>query len=122
MTDAEYKRLTDALEHVKPFIDRSYYTNKPSDVMMDAAKLEIVYNYAEKYAALLPRLAELVEAREKATVKVAAFDNYLEGDDELIAKFYSDNPIAGDSSNDTYFIEQCYSTITQIAEIIKGAE
>jgi hypothetical protein len=47
----EVEGLEDALKHVKPFIDRSYYTNKPSDVMMDAAKLEKVYDAARLYAA-----------------------------------------------------------------------
>ena len=49
----EIEALQNALEHVQPFIDRSHYTRTPSDVMMDAAKLEIVQEAARSHLSAL---------------------------------------------------------------------
>jgi len=60
MTDAEYKRLTDALND-ESIIARTMTFD-------EADKRRIFYEAAKKYAALLPMLAELVEAKNQDTI------------------------------------------------------
>jgi len=102
MTDAEYKRLTDALTRQADF-----------DYQGDKADIEAVYDAARKYAALLPRLKKLVEAQNELAQAKIRRDN----SDGMTARIADDEY----HSLRVNFAQTTAVIITQIAEIIKGA-
>jgi len=117
MTDAEYKRLTEIIEDVK-------VGNCGCGAMQE--NVDLVCDMATKYAALLPMLAELVEARGKLKVGELFYStpDSEEADAAGLCQIDDGCENSGWFVFETEwhqgeFITKSANTITQIAAIIK---